>query len=105
MRRAVCGAIDSSGFTSASRLMPSGVSSNTQAKISVGTKPIASRITMLRGSQRRHIEHRQHRARHLHEQPRADEIQPGHADDVAALEFGEEWYGSRCAADPVVRVK
>ena len=51
MRRAVCGAMDSSGFTSASRLIPCGVSSNTQANTSAGMRPIASRITMLRGSQ------------------------------------------------------
>ena len=51
MRRAVCGAIDCSGAISSSRLRPAGVSSNTQAKTSAGTKPIASTITMLRGNQ------------------------------------------------------
>ena len=45
MRRAVCGAIDSPGFTSASRLIPSGVSSNTHENISAGTKPTASNPT------------------------------------------------------------
>ena len=38
----------------------------------------------------RRTEHRQHRARHLRHQPRADQVQPGHADDVAALQFGDE---------------
>ena len=38
----------------------------------------------------RRIEHRQHRARYLHRQPRGDEIQPGHADDVATLEFFDQ---------------
>src|SRR2546430_10782711 len=51
IRRAVCGAIDSSGFTSSSRFNPSGVSSNTQLKISAGRNPIASKITTLRGNQ------------------------------------------------------
>jgi hypothetical protein len=50
MRRAVCGAIDCSGGTSASRLIPSGVSSNTQLKISAGMKPSANSTTTLRGS-------------------------------------------------------
>jgi hypothetical protein len=39
---------------------------------------------------RRRIEHRQHRARYLHHQPRGDEIQPRHADDVATLEFFDQ---------------
>ena len=51
MRRAVCGAIDCSGATSSSRFKPSGVSSKIQLKISAGTKPIASNMTTLRGSQ------------------------------------------------------
>src|SRR6266571_448175 len=51
MRRAVCGAMDSSGLTSSSRFKPCGVSSKTQLKISAGMKPIASKITMLRGNQ------------------------------------------------------
>src|SRR5256885_15264330 len=50
MRRAVCGAIDSSGFTSSSRFNPSGVNSNTQLKISAGRNPSASKITTLRGN-------------------------------------------------------
>ena len=50
IRRAVCGAMDSSGLTSASRFRPSGVSSNTQANTSAGMNPIASRMTMLRGN-------------------------------------------------------
>ena len=45
MRSAVCGAIDRAGSTSASRLMPSGVSSNTQANTSIGTKPITTSVT------------------------------------------------------------
>src|SRR4029079_2290605 len=51
MRLAVCGAIDCSGGTSASRLSPSGVNSNTHENTSVGTKPRARTITMLRGNQ------------------------------------------------------
>ena len=51
MRRAVCGAIDSSGGTSSSRFKPCGVSSKTQLKISAGMKPIASKMTILRGNQ------------------------------------------------------
>ena len=51
MRRAVCGAIDSPGLTSASRLMPSGVNSNTQENTSIGTNPSASTMTMLRAIQ------------------------------------------------------
>ena len=90
MRRAVCGAIDSSGFTSASRLIPSGVSSNTQAKISAGMNPIASSDDDAARQPVRRAEHRQHRARDLREQPCADEVQTRHADDVAAFEFGEE---------------
>ena len=30
---------------------------------------------------------------HLHNQPRADQVEPGHADDGAALELGEEAQG------------
>ena len=40
----------SSGGTSSSRFKPCGVSSKTQLKISAGMKPIASRLTMLRGN-------------------------------------------------------
>jgi hypothetical protein len=43
--------IDALRSTSLSRLTPCGVSSNTQAKTRIGTKPIASRITIERGSQ------------------------------------------------------
>jgi len=50
MRRAVRGAMEASGATSASRFRPSGVSSNNQAKASAGRKPIASTSTMLRAS-------------------------------------------------------
>ncbi len=39
------------------------------------------------------LEHRQQRCRHLRHQPRADQVQPGHADDVAAADFGEEIHG------------
>src|SRR5438105_131716 len=51
IRRAICGAIDCPGATSSSRLSPSGVSSNTHENTRVGTKPIARRMTMLRGNQ------------------------------------------------------
>ena len=51
MRRAVCGAIEVSGDTSASRLSPPGVSSYSQAKTMAGTKPSASTITSARSAQ------------------------------------------------------
>ena len=35
-------------------------------------------------------EHREHCARHLHQQPRADQIQSRETDDVAPLQFGEK---------------
>src|SRR5204863_9041224 len=41
----------------------------------------------------RRAEHRQHRARDLDQQPRADQVQPGHADDIAALELGQQAHG------------
>ena len=46
----VYGVMDSMRSTFFSSFRPSGVSSNTQAKISAGTKLIASTTTMLRGS-------------------------------------------------------
>src|SRR5437667_567279 len=51
MRRAVCGALDCSIGTSSSRFSPSDVISKTQLKMSAGRNPVASKITMLRGSQ------------------------------------------------------
>ena len=47
-------------------------------------------MTMLRGNQSGAPNIGKHGARDLVEQPRTDEIQPGHADDIAALEFGEK---------------
>src|SRR5207237_9724410 len=44
----------------------------------------------------RSAEHRQHRARDLSQQPRADEIQPRETDDVAAFKLGEEIVDSHC---------
>lgn len=38
----------------------------------------------------RHVEDRQYGLDHLHDQPCTDEVQPRHADHVAALEFDEE---------------
>jgi len=38
----------------------------------------------------RRFEHGQQGRRHLRHQPRTDQVQPGHADDVAAFQFGEE---------------
>jgi len=43
-------------------------------------------------------EHRQQRRGDLRDQPRADQIQPGHADDVAALEFFEQVHGRTSSA-------
>ena len=37
--------------------------------------------------------HWQYRPGHLHRQPRTDEIEPHHADDIAPLQFGEEVMG------------
>ena len=47
----VCGVIDLARSTSFSRFRPSGVSSKAQEKTSAGMKPIASAMTMPRGSQ------------------------------------------------------
>src|SRR5262249_3899171 len=51
MRRPVSAVIEALRSISLSRLTPSGVSSNTQANTNAGTKAIASRITIGRGSQ------------------------------------------------------
>ena len=36
------------------------------------------------------VEDRQQRARHLHEQPGADQIQSGRADNISPFQFGKE---------------
>ncbi len=51
MRLPVRAAIDCSGVTSRSSLMPSGVSSKIHEQTSAGTKPIASRILSVLGTQ------------------------------------------------------
>src|SRR5205823_3204725 len=38
----------------------------------------------------RRAEHRQHCARHLHQQPCADQIQPRETNDIALLQLGKE---------------
>src|SRR5207244_6499238 len=47
MRRAVCGAMDSSGLTSSSRFKPCGVSSKTQLKIKIGRASCRERVSDL----------------------------------------------------------
>ena len=79
-------------------LEPSGVSSKTQAKTSAGMKPSASSATMRAQHPGRRAEDRQQRAGDLHHQPRADQVQPGHADDVAALEFGDQAHAGRLSS-------
>mgnify|MGYP003444405640 CR=1 FL=1 len=85
MRRAVCGAIDSSGATSASRFKPSGVSSNIQANESNYQENNDTA-----GNPAWRSEHRQHGTGHLRDQPSSDQIQARHTDDVAALEFADD---------------
>jgi len=43
----------------------------------------------------RHVEPGQHRARDLHDEPRADQVQARHADDVATAQFGDETHSGR----------
>ena len=82
--------MDCSGVTSSSRFNPCGVSSKTQLKISAGMRPSREYDDERSHHPGRRVEDRQQRARHLHEQPGADQIQSGHADNVSPLQLVEE---------------
>ena len=90
MRRAVCGAIDSSGrhvlvaLQALRRQFENPTEDQRGKKSDREQNDDAARQPIGRA------EHRQHGARHLGEQPRADQIEPGRADDVASLQLGEE---------------
>jgi hypothetical protein len=76
IRRPVCGAIDCSGATSSSRFKPCDVSSKAQLKNERRNKTDDEQNHDAARQPLRRAEHRQHRARDLHHQPRTDETEP-----------------------------